>query len=70
MLHVVLAVSEPSKTPFYIAGGAFAAWAVVLASIGLTRPSFPYNVRGQRAVILVSFLLLAATIATAISTSK
>lgn len=70
MIALLLAASEPSKVPFYIAGGAFAAWAVILASIGLTRPSFPYNVRGQRTVIGISFLLLVATIAMAIATSK
>jgi hypothetical protein len=70
MLHLLLAEAEPSKVPFYIAGGAFAVWAVVLASIGLTRPSFPYNERGQRAVMLISFLFLVASIATAIATSK
>ncbi|HEY2770509.1 MAG TPA: hypothetical protein VGI87_08075 [Solirubrobacteraceae bacterium] len=70
MLHLILAEAEPSKVPFYIAGGAFAVWAVVLASIGLTRPSFPYHVRGQRTVIGISFVLLVASIATAIATSK
>lgn len=70
MIHLVLAAAEPSKVPFYIAGGAFAVWAVVLASVGLTRPGFPYNLRGQRTVMLVSFLLLVAAIATAIITSK
>jgi hypothetical protein len=70
MLHLILAAAEPSKVPFYIAGGLFAVWAVTLASIGLTRPSFPYNVRGQRAVIGISFVLLVASVATAIATSK
>jgi hypothetical protein len=70
MLHLFLAEAEPSKVPFYIAGGLFAVWAVVLASIGLTRPSFPYDVRGQRTVVAISFVLLVATIATSIATSK
>jgi hypothetical protein len=69
MLHLILAEAGPSKVPFYIAGGLFAVWAVVLASIGLTRPEFPYNVRGQRTVIAISFVLLVASIATAIGTS-
>jgi hypothetical protein len=70
MIHLLLAAAEPSKGPFYIAGGAFALWAVILASIGLTRPSFPYNERGERAVIAVSFVLMVAAIAMAIVTSK
>jgi trimethylamine:corrinoid methyltransferase-like protein len=70
MLSLVLAAAEPSKTPFYIAGGVLAAYAVVLAGIGLTRPSFPFNERGARAVMGVSLVLIVVTIATAIATSK
>ena len=51
MSALLLAASTPSKVPFYIAGGALAAWAVVLAAIGLNRPEFPGNLRGQRTVI-------------------
>ena len=67
---LLVAAAEPSKTPFYFAGGALALWAVVLAGIGLTRPSFPYNVRGQRGVIGVSLALVVVTITMAIVTSK
>jgi hypothetical protein len=70
MIALLLAASEPSKVPFYFAGGALAVWAVVLASIGLTRPSFPYHERGQRTVILISLVLAVLTIAMAIVTSK
>ncbi len=70
MLSLLIAAAEPSKTPFYIAGGVLAAWAVVLASIGLTRPSFPYNDRGARAVMGLSFILVIVAIAMAIVTSK
>lgn len=70
-MHILLlAASEPSKVPFYFAGGVLAAWAVVLAGIGLTRPSFPFNDRGERAVIGVSLVLVVVTIAMAIATSK
>ena len=70
MLSLLIAAAEPSKTPFYIAGGAVAAWAVILASIGLTRPSFPYNDRGARAVMGISFVLVVVAIAMAVTTSK
>ncbi len=66
---LILAASEPSKVPFYVAGGVLALWAVVLAFMGLTRPSFPFNVRGQRGVMLVSFVLAVATIALSVKTS-
>jgi hypothetical protein len=70
VLSLLLAASEPSKVPFYIAGGALAVWAVVLAGIGLTRPSFPYSDRGARGVISISFVLFALAVAMAIVTSK
>ena len=41
----------------YAAGALFVAWTVVLAGVGLTVPEFPYNKRGQMAVILVSLVL-------------
>jgi hypothetical protein len=66
----LLAAAEPSKVPFYFAGGVLAAWAVVLAGVGLTRPSFPYSERGARAVMGISFGLVLLTVAMAIATSK
>ncbi len=70
MTTLLLAAAEPSKVPFYIAGAVFVAWAVGLAVVGLNVPEFPYNKLGQRAVMLVSVLLAAAAIATAIATEK
>jgi hypothetical protein len=64
----LIAAAEPSKVPFYIAGGALAVWAVVLSWIGLTRPSFPFDVRGQRAVMGISLLLAVLAIAMAVAT--
>jgi hypothetical protein len=58
-----------SKVPFYIAGGALAAWAVILAALGLNRPDFPGGLRGQRGVIAISVVLMALTIAMAVHTS-
>jgi hypothetical protein len=65
-----LAAAEPSKVPFFIAGGGLAVYAVVLAGIGLTRPSFPFSARGARAVMMLSVLLVATAIAMAVVTSK
>ena len=70
MIGHILASAEPSKVPFYFAGGALAAWAVVLAGLGLTRPSFPYSERGGRAVMGISFGLMVVAVAMAIATSK
>jgi hypothetical protein len=66
---LLLAASTPSKVPFFIAGGAVAAWAVILAAIGLNRPEFPGNLRGQRTVIGITFTLMVIAIAMAIATS-
>ena len=45
MLHAPLVLAaeaaEPSKVPFYILGGALAAWAVVLGLVGLCAPGLP-----------------------------
>jgi hypothetical protein len=69
MLTGVLAAASPSHVRFFIAGGVFALWAVVLAWTGLTRPSFPFNAMGQRAVMGVSFALAVLAVAMAIATS-
>ena len=60
---------EPSKVPFYVAGGAFAAWAVVLAAVGLSRPEFPRGAGAMRGVMLLSVALTAAAMVTAVVTS-
>jgi hypothetical protein len=68
VLSALIAAAEPSRVPFYIAGGVLAAWAVVLSTIGLTRPSFPYGATGQRALIALSVILAGTAIAMAIVT--
>ncbi len=69
-MSLLLAASDTaSKVPFYICGGALAIWALLLASIGLSRPEFPHNMGGQRGVIAVSFVLIVVAISAAILTS-
>jgi hypothetical protein len=68
VVRLLLASSEPSKVPWYIAGLLLALWAVTLSWIGLSRPEFPYNVRGQRAVIGISLALVVFALAAAILT--
>jgi hypothetical protein len=69
VLSSLFAAATVSKVPFYVAGGVLALWAVVLAALGLSRPSFPGNTGGQRGVIAISLVLMALTIAMAIHTS-
>jgi plastocyanin len=68
-LPALLAV-EKSKTAFYIAGGLLALWALFVSlGLGLRMPDFPRNAAGQRLVIFVSVLLVAAAMSTAVLTS-
>jgi hypothetical protein len=57
VLPTLLAAAEMSRVPFYIAGSALVAWAVVLAFVGLRNPTFPGGVGGQRGVIALTLLL-------------
>ncbi len=69
MSALLIAAGEPSKVPFYIAGGLLVVWALALAGIGLTRPAFPYNARGARGVVAVTGVLMVLAMATAVLTS-
>jgi len=60
---------EPSKTPFYILGGAAAVWAVVLFAVGMRSRDFPGTAGAQRAVMAISVVLVAAAMASAVLTS-
>ncbi|HEU4977775.1 MAG TPA: hypothetical protein VFT42_02670 [Solirubrobacteraceae bacterium] len=62
-------ITEHSKTAFYIVGVAFAAWAVVLAVLGLRRADFPGSEAGARAVMALSLVLAAGSMATAVITA-
>ena len=70
MLTLIVAAGAPSKVPFYIAGGLLVVWALGLAGVGLTRPSFPTNERGGRAVMAVSAVLMVLAMAMAVITSS
>ena len=69
MTALLIAAGEPSKVPFYIAGGLLVAWALALAGLGLTRPSFPFGARGARAVMGGSAVLAVLAMAMAVLTS-
>lgn len=66
---LLLAVEgEPSKSAFYVAGGALAGWAVLVSAVGMLRPGFPTAAQ-SRALIAVTLILVAAAMATAVITS-
>ena len=60
--------AEASKTPFYIAGGLLALWAVIVAAIGLSRPEFPDKPGAARGVMAISaFLVVLTMVATVVA---
>jgi hypothetical protein len=65
---VVVEEEEPSKVPFYVAGGLTACWAVLLFVVGMRSPDFPGSNGAKRGVITVSVALVAATMASAVLT--
>jgi len=72
MLPLVAAAvehAEPSKTAFYIAAGLLAGWAVLIGALGVTRETFPQSASVARVVMLISGLLMLATMASAALTS-
>jgi len=69
LIPTVLAAEEPSKIPFYVAGGVLAGWAVLLGAIGLTRPGFPGTAAVARATMAVSAVLVLATMVATVATS-
>jgi plastocyanin len=72
-LHLQLApilAAEKSKTAFFIVGGVLVLWAFGLSlGIGMRRPDFPSSLKGQRMVMAVTAVLVAATLAAAVLTS-
>jgi hypothetical protein len=73
MLPLIAAVvehhEEGSKTAFYVAAGALASWAVLLGAFGVMRETFPRGEGQARVVMLVTGVLMAAAMATAVLTS-
>lgn len=68
VLAAKTAEEESSKTPFYIAGGALAAFAVLIGAFGLSKPDFPATQGAQRAVVLVAALLTVAAMTASVLT--
>jgi hypothetical protein len=68
-LLLITAAEESSKVPFYIIGGALAIYAVIVATLGIQRPGFASNERGQRGVIALTSVIVVLAIGAAILTS-
>jgi plastocyanin len=62
--------AEKSKVPFYIAGGALVAWALIVSlGLGMRRPDFPSGPSQQRGVIAVTVVLVLVAASMAVVTS-
>jgi hypothetical protein len=59
---------EASKTPFYIAGGVAAGWAVLVSFLGITRENFPATKGAARGVMAISAVVVVAAMAAAVAT--
>jgi hypothetical protein len=61
--------AEPSKTPFYVLGGALAVWALVVSAIGIrAHETFPPTKSARNGVMTISVVLIACTMASAVLT--
>ena len=66
---VTFAAEEASKTPYYVSAGALAAFAVIVAAIGIRgHATFPPSQRAARAVMGLAALIVVATMASAVLT--
>ena len=69
LITLAAEAAEPSKAPFYVAGGILAAFAVVVAAAGIRgHETFPPSKGAARAVMGLCAILVAATMATAVLT--
>ena len=60
---------EPSKTLYFVAGGALTIFAIAISAFGLSRPDFPVTALQARAVMAASVVLVLFTIAAVLITS-
>lgn len=65
-----LLAAEKSKTPFYIAGGALVAWALIVSlGLGLRDSGFPRTLAAERAVMAITAVLVVIAVSTGVATS-
>ncbi len=60
---------ETSKTPFYLAGGILALFAVLVSALGIAKHDFPSSKGVSRLVMAVAAVLVAAAMVTAVTTA-
>ena len=65
----VVEEEEAEPVAFYLLGGLAALWAVTLFAIGMRSHTFPGSAAAQRVVTLISVLIVAAAMASAVISS-
>ncbi|MDX6719103.1 MAG: hypothetical protein QOJ63_1357 [Solirubrobacteraceae bacterium] len=71
-LAVILAAAEHaakphrSEAPFFVAGPALAAFAILISVFGFKRPDFPATASAARGVMAAGALLVAAAVSSAV----
>jgi plastocyanin len=68
MTHLPLAATD--ITAFHVVGALLALWALTVSGLGVVREDFPGKGNGQKVVMAISAVLVAAAIGTAIGTAK
>ena len=63
------ALSGQGYVPYFVVAGTVAAWTSMLLAIGLSGHRFPHRQPGTRALMILSAVLILATMATAVIAS-
>jgi hypothetical protein len=61
--------AEPSKVPFYIAGGLLVLFALAVSAVGVRSETFPSSRGARTGVMALAAILVAAAMVTAVLTS-
>ena len=69
MITFAAAEEGSSQTLFYVLGGLAAAYGVVIAAIGITKPDFPASRGAARGVFMLSTLVVLGAMAGAVIAS-
>jgi hypothetical protein len=69
LLAETTAEAEPSKVPFYVAGGLLVLFALVVSAAGIRSETFPPSRGGRTLVMGIGAILVVAAMATAVLTS-
>jgi hypothetical protein len=71
IIHAAASAAEHvDHTPFYVAGGLLAAWAVAVGTLGILRPAVTDGDVGHRVIMGGTIVLAAVTLAMAVTTAS